>query len=269
MDDALGDTATRQPDAMAFEPSPGRPARAGASREATHPVGGAASRDANAAGDPLADDPSRRPSAVVPTADDRTIVSPDGGEVDALVARAARGDAGAFAVLYDEFAPRMYRYVAFRVREPADAEDLVQRVFVKVIEALPRYEQRGAPFSAWLFRLAHNAVIDFARTGRNHAPLDVAAELPADAPDPSELVARAADTARLEHALRSLTPDQQQVVACRFYAGLSVAETARVLGRREIAVRSLQFRALAALRRSLGLAADSPLDRLPFEGLAR
>ncbi len=198
---------------------------------------------------------SRPPDPLVPTADGDTA---DGDTIDALVARAIHGDAEAFAGLYDEFAPRVYRYVAFRVRERADAEDLVQRVFLKVIEALPRYEQRGTPFSAWLFRLAHNALVDFARTGRDHATLEAAAEHRADAPDPSEVAARSADAAALERAIRTLTPDQQAVLACRFYAGLSVAETARVLGRREIAVRSLQFRALATLRRRLGVAADLP-----------
>jgi RNA polymerase sigma-70 factor, ECF subfamily len=187
--------------------------------------------------------PSRPPLPLVSTA--------DGSTIDALVARAADGDSDAFAALYDEFAPRLYRYVAFRVREPSDAEDLVQRVFVKLIEALPRYEQRGVPFSAWLFRLAHNATIDFARTGRDHRPLEAVADRPADTPDPADVAASSADAAVLEAAIRTLTEDQQQVIACRFFGGLSTAETARVLGRREVAVRALQFRALGALRRRL------------------
>ena len=187
--------------------------------------------------------PSRPPRPLVSTADGRTI--------DELVAGAADGDGDAFAALYDEFAPRLYRYVAFRVREPSDAEDLVQRVFVKLIEALPRYEQRGVPFSAWLFRLAHNAAIDFARTGRDHAPLEAVADRPGDAPDPADVATSSADAAVVDAAIRTLTADQQQVIACRFFAGLSTAETARVLGRGEVAVRALQFRALGALRRYL------------------
>jgi RNA polymerase sigma-70 factor, ECF subfamily len=188
-------------------------------------------------------DPSRPTVPLVSTADERAI--------DGLVARAAAGDSSAFAALYDEFAPRLYRYVAFRVREPSDAEDLVQRVFLKVIEALPRYEQRGVPFSAWLFRLARNATIDFVRTAREHLPLDTVTNRPVETPDPADLAARASDLASLDAAIRTLTPDQQQVIACRFLAGLTTAETAAVLGRREVAVRALQFRALGALRRRL------------------
>ena len=186
----------------------------------------------------------------------------DGDAIEDLVLRARTGDADAFACLYDLFAPRLHRYIRFRVREPSDAEDLVQRVFVSVIEAMPRYEQRGVPFAAWLFRLAHNAVIDFARTTREHRPLDSIADSPADAPGPAEAAVRSSDLATLDAAIRTLTPDQQQVIACRFFAGLSSAETARVLGRREIAVRALQFRALGALRRRLAGTLD--LDRLPL-----
>ncbi len=196
--------------------------------------------------------PSHRPAPIVSTL--------DGDTIDDLVERARAGDADAFGSLYDMFAPRLYRYLRFRTREPSDAEDLVQRVFVKVVEALPRYEQRGAPFAAWLFRLAHNAVIDFARTGREHASLDSVADRPADAPGPAEVAAHASDLAALDAAIRALTPDQQQVIACRFFAGLSSAETAQVMGRREIAVRALQFRALGALRRALAGTLD--LDTL-------
>ena len=186
----------------------------------------------------------------------------DGDAIDGLVQRARGGDADAFASLYDLFAPRLHRYVRFRVREPSDAEDLVQRVFVSVLEALPRYEQRGVPFAAWLFRLAHNAVIDFARTTRDHRPLDSVADSPTDEPGPAEAAVRSSDRATLDAAIRTLTPDQQQVIACRFFAGLSSTETAQVLGRREIAVRALQFRAIGALRRRLAGSLD--LDRLPL-----
>ncbi|MGC8634911.1 MAG: sigma-70 family RNA polymerase sigma factor [Candidatus Limnocylindrales bacterium] len=192
--------------------------------------------------------PSREPGSIVTTG--------DGDAIEQLVARARDGDTAAFGRLYDLFAPRLYRYVRFRVREPTDAEDLVQRIFVRVIEALPRYEQRGLPFAAWIFRLAHNAVIDRARTARDHRTLDSIADRPADGPGPAELAARSADLAALEAAIHDLTPDQQQVIACRFFGGLSTAETAQVLGRREVAVRALQFRAIAALRRGLAGTVD-------------
>ena len=207
---------------------------------------------------PTADSPGRGPSRSEPA----VVHTADGDAIDGLVQRARGGDADAFASLYDLYAPRLHRYVRFRVREPSDAEDLVQRVFVSVLEALPRYEQRGVPFAAWLFRLAHNAVIDFGRTTRDHRPLDSVADSPTHEPGPAEAAVRSSELATLDAAIRTLTPDQQQVIACRFFAGLSSAETARVLGRREIAVRALQFRALGALRRRLAGSLD--LDRLPL-----
>ena len=219
---------------------------------------GAVTRDREAPRGDLADfqhDPSRQPRSVVSTS--------DGATVEDLVRQAQGGDADAFGRLYDLFAPRLFRYVRYRVREPSDAEDLVQRVFVSVIEALPRYEHRGVPFAAWLFRLAHNTVIDHGRTAREHRPLDAVEGRPTDDPGPADLAARSADLALLDEAIRSLTPDQQQVIACRFFAGLSTAETAKVMGRGEIAIRALQFRAIGALRRRLAGTFD--VERLSLE----
>ncbi len=242
-----------------MRPVPADPSDGGATVDVPAPMrqSGAVTREETTrTGDPATPrcEPSRPGQAVVST--------PDGATIEDLVQRARGGDSDAFGSLYDLFAPRLHRYVRFRVREPSDAEDLVQRVFVSVLEALPRYEQRGVPFAAWLFRLAHNAVIDFARTSREHRPLDSIADSPTDTPGPAEAAVRSSDLATLDAAIRTLTPDQQQVIACRFFAGLSSAETARVLGRREIAVRALQFRALGALRRRLAGSLD--LDRLPL-----
>lgn len=178
------------------------------------------------------------------------VSSNEGPEIDALVDRARNGDAEAFGELYDRFAPRVHRYVLFRVRVREDAEDLVQRIFLKAMEALPRYERRGVPFGAWLFRLAHNAVIDFGRTHRDHQPLEDAAAA-AGSDDPEDAASRSEEVRELRGALGRLTADQRHVIALRFFAGLDTRDAARVLGRREIAVRALQFRALAALRREL------------------
>ena len=173
-------------------------------------------------------------------------------DIDALVDRAARGDAHAFRAIYEHLAPRLHRFVLVRVRETADAEDLVQRVFLKMIEALPRYEARGVPFAAWVFRLARNTVIDFERTRHPHAPLDAVAERPTDAAGPAELAEIEAERAEVRAALTTLTPDQQDVVTYRFFAGLAPGEIATLMGRREGSVRALQFRALESLRARLG-----------------
>ena len=96
--------------------------------------------------------------------------------VASLLARARAGDSQAFAAIYDAYAGRLYRFLMLRVREPADAEDLLQRVFVNVIEALPRYQDRGLPFGAWLFRIARNVAIDFARARPHDDALTVVAD---------------------------------------------------------------------------------------------
>src|SRR3954462_2956928 len=129
----------------------------------------------------------------------------DHADIDALVERAARRDPDAFRALYEAFAPRLYRFTLFRVRDPSDAEDLVQRVFVKMIEALPRYEQRGLPFGAWVFRLARNAIIDFERTRRLHETLDFVAEVTGAGPGPDELAKLTLQREELLRAVSTLT----------------------------------------------------------------
>ena len=92
--------------------------------------------------------------------------------IDELVRRARDGDVEAFGSLFDHYHEDVYRFVASRVRSPSDAEDLTQTVFVKVLEALPRYESRGIPFGGWLFRLARNTIIDHVRTRHETVELE-------------------------------------------------------------------------------------------------
>src|SRR4026208_621296 len=95
----------------------------------------------------------------------------DDAAVERLVGDAQAGDPRAFGRLFDHYHASVYRYIVSRVHRPSDAEDLTQLVFVKALEALPRYETRGIPFGGWLFRLARNAVIDHVRTHRDHLSL--------------------------------------------------------------------------------------------------
>ena len=94
--------------------------------------------------------------------------------IERLVQEARDGDAWAFGLLFDHYHLPVYRYIASRVHRPSDAEDLTQLVFVKALEALPRYQSRGIPFGGWLFRLARNTVIDHVRTRHDHIDLDTA-----------------------------------------------------------------------------------------------
>jgi RNA polymerase sigma-70 factor (ECF subfamily) len=172
-------------------------------------------------------------------------------DVERLVERAKAGDRDAIGAIYDLLADRIYRFALFRVGSPADAEDLMQRTFLKMIESLPRYRQRGIPFEAWFFRLARNTVIDHLRGRRSHQPIEAAIEVAHPALGPAESAELALEFRRLEAGLRELSPLQQEVLGYRFMAGLSAREIGQVIGKREGSVRAIQFRALEALRRQL------------------
>ena len=169
-------------------------------------------------------------------------------EIQILVQRAQSGDGAAFAALYDVFASRLYRYFRFRVSTAETAEDLTQRVFLKMIEQLPNYKSRGIPFAAWLFRVARNAWIDENRTNHPSVPLESLSDSPSDTSGPETLAAAAIDSDALHAAVTALPPDQREVIAGRFFAGLPPRETAAQMGRSEGSVRVLQHRALKALR---------------------
>jgi len=180
-------------------------------------------------------------------------VTLDDAAIERLVDEARAGDAWAFGRLFDHFHLPVYRYVASRVRHPSDAEDLTQLVFVKALEALPRYQSRGIPFGGWLFRLARNAVIDHVRTSHEHADLAQSAERAGRDAGPAELAETRQEIEAVRAALSTLTDDQRDVIALRFFAGLSAREAAEAMGKQEGTIRGLQFRAIAALRRQLGI----------------
>ena len=180
--------------------------------------------------------------------------------IDRLVGRAKAGDAEAFGALFDEYGEPVYRFIASRVHSPADAEDLTQTVFVKALEALPRYEARGVPFGGWLFRLARNTVIDHVRTRHEHSGLDTLVERATGERGPDEQTVTRHEIEAMGKALDALTDEQRDVIALRFFAGLSAREAAVAMGKQEGTIRGLQFRAIAALRRELGLADPATTD---------
>jgi len=154
--------------------------------------------------------------------------------------------------LYRRHADAVFRYVYYRVGDREVAEDLVGEVFVRALEGLPAYQDTGTPFEAWLYRIAHARVVDYYRRQkvRRAAPLDESLAS-SEEPDLSQLAAQRDDVRRVWNAVRHLTDDQQQVISLRFIAGYSTAEVASVMGKTEGAIRALQHRALASLRRLL------------------
>jgi len=184
----------------------------------------------------------------------------DDAALERLVEEARSGDSWAYGRLFDHFYEPIYRYIASRVQRPSDAEDLTQLVFVKALEALPRYEARGIPFGGWLFRLARNAVIDFVRTRHEHAELDTVVERAGGDAGPDQVALTREDIDAVAVALATLTEEQREAIALRFFAGLSAREAAEAMGKQEGTIRGLQFRAIAALRRQLGIDLDHPTD---------
>ena len=178
-----------------------------------------------------------------------------------LISRAVQGDAAAYGDLYERYLALIYRYVFYRVSDVAEAEDLTEQVFLKAWEALGHYQQREAPFSAWLYRIAHNVVADRYRTRKETLPLDGQLLLPDTHSGPEDRLDWRETIEAVAHALSQLTPIHQQVLTLRFISGLSHAETARVLERSEEAVRILQHRALVALRELLAKSVNSDDER--------
>src|SRR6266480_379870 len=125
----------------------------------------------------------------------------DDAAIERFVQLSRDGDAQAFGELFDHYNEPIYRYIASRVRRPSDAEDLMQTVFVKALEALPRYESRGVPFGGWLFKLARNAVIDFVRTRRDHLSLVTAVTRATEEAGPEAMAALRDDLERVGRAL--------------------------------------------------------------------
>lgn len=176
-----------------------------------------------------------------------TSPSPDPSE-SRLVAQAIAGDRDAFGDLYERHVDAIYRYIFYRVGDAGGAEDLTQTVFLKAWEALDRYQPRGIRFTSWLYTIAHNVLVDCHRTRKTTDPLDDDFCRPSRARKPEDQVSEREQSTILADALARLESLHQEVLTLRFINGLSHAETAKIMGRSEGALRVLQYRALAALR---------------------
>jgi RNA polymerase sigma-70 factor (ECF subfamily) len=168
-----------------------------------------------------------------------------------LVRRAKERDREAFAQLYEEYFDKIYRYVALKIGDRMEAEDITQQVFLNAIRAISSFKLKGIPFSAWLFRIAHNQVVDYLRkkTRRSVSSIDKVS-LSAD-DDPEKMLERKLDVERLNSATRKLTPAQQEVISLRFAGEMSIAEVAKVMRKSEGAIKALQHSAVVALRKVL------------------
>lgn len=175
----------------------------------------------------------------------------------ALVAR-ARTDPDAFALLYDRYVERVYQFAYRRLASHADAEDVTAQTFHRALEHLDRYEWRGLPFGAWLFRIARNLVVDHLRAAGAPLSLD---EVSANGAEPTDADAWLPEEALLARdearaawaAVATLPPLQRRAVVLRFGRDLSHAEVGRIIGRSEAATKQLIYRAMLTLRARLGV----------------
>jgi RNA polymerase sigma-70 factor (ECF subfamily) len=173
-----------------------------------------------------------------------------------LIERAQKGDGQALAALYQENATRVYRYVFIRVHDQSEAEDLTQQVFLKMLGSIKSFRWSGAPFGAWLMRIAHNEVIDHYRRLNKARTVSLdekigTPELDPKEDDPSEIAETNVELSRMMAAVEKLPAAQKEVISLRFTSGLSIAEVAGILGKSEGTVKALQFNGVQSLRRLL------------------
>ncbi len=164
-----------------------------------------------------------------------------------LVLRSIRRDQQAFAQLYDRFVDKIFKYIYYRVNSKTEAEDLTAHVFLKAWEAIGNYRWTDRPFGAWLYRIAHNIVVDHFRIHRETTSLDDVISTEHIGTNFEDVVEQRLTADRLRSGLSRLTHDQQQVIILKFLEGYSTAEIAAILGKQEGAVRTLQHRALLRL----------------------
>ena len=169
-----------------------------------------------------------------------------------LVRLAKQRDETAFARLYEAYFDKIYRYVALKIGDRMEAEDITQQVFLNALKSISSYEIRETPFSAWLFRIAHNQMVDYLRkkTKRPSVPLDNAPPQ-IGGEDPEEITANKFEIEELNAATQKLTDLQREVISLRFASELSINEVARIMGKSEGAIKALQHSAILALRRTL------------------
>jgi len=169
---------------------------------------------------------------------------------DQLIALAAGGDREAFGELYERYALRVFRHAQFLTGDPVLAEDVTAQVFLKALEAIPRYEPRGVPFVAWLLRITCNLVINHRKSAKNngHSQIPETIEASGTFFSPEASCEVKVDGERVWREVRKLPSEQRQVIVMRFIDDLGYPDIARVLGKSVGAVRVIQFRALANLR---------------------
>ncbi|WP_328318948.1 ECF subfamily RNA polymerase sigma factor, BldN family [Streptomyces sp. NBC_00388] len=183
----------------------------------------------------------------------RPAADSDSARMMDLVERAQAGEADAFGRLYDQYSDTVYRYIYYRVGGKATAEDLTSETFLRALRRISTFTWQGRDFGAWLVTIARNLVADHFKSSRFRLEVTTGEMLDANEVErsPEDSVLESLSNAALLEAVRKLNPQQQECVTLRFLQGLSVAETARAMGKNEGAIKTLQYRAVRTLARLL------------------
>lgn len=165
----------------------------------------------------------------------------------------AKQDPAAFGDLYQRYVDRIYSYIYYRTGNQQDAEDLTARTFFKALDHIKQYDDRGVPFSAWLYRIAHNLVANWHRDRgrRRELALEDQAHLPHGPANPERLAEASEAREALMSAIRRLPSDRQQLILLKFSDSMPNAQIGTIMGRSEGAIKSLYHRTLLALREDL------------------
>jgi RNA polymerase sigma-70 factor (ECF subfamily) len=157
----------------------------------------------------------------------------------------------ALASLYEGYYDKIVRYIFIRVGNQQEAEDLASEVFLKALKSLDSYQERGLPMEAWLFKIAHNLVVDYLRKGSKHISVPLEEVEIADTANTEGIVESRLQLEKLSEALKRLPPAQREVIGLRFIAGLTSVEAGKIMGKSPGALREMQSLALKSLRRAL------------------
>lgn len=173
-------------------------------------------------------------------------------EDEGLIREAVHGDQQAFARLYEANFDRIFRYIYLKIGDREEAEDMTQQVFMNALRSISSFKYQGTPFTAWLFRIAHNQIVDYLRR-KTRRPIagEIDERVPSNKDDPEQEAELRLNIEELSEATKRLTKAQQEVISLRFAGGLSIEETAKAMKKNPGAIKALQHAAVLALRKML------------------
>ena len=170
-----------------------------------------------------------------------------------LIENAGNGDNEAFGLLYERYVRKIYNYIYYRTGNVNDAEDLTAKVFHRAFRHIESYNQRGVPFSAWLYRIAHNLVANWYRDRSRKKEVTLDDQFPSSFhfDFPESALEKSEESEKLIKTLRKLPPERQQLIILKFVEGLSNAEIGLIMRKSEGAIKSLYHRTLESLRKEI------------------